>query len=182
MKKISKNHVRLLSLESLLDGILIYRSRALLVMDSMRAHITDDVKDMLDTVNTTPAVIPGGMTKLLQPLDISVNRSFKIGMRARWEEWMTSGDKSFTKTGRLRRATYAEVAKWVLESYKEVKKSSILNGFRRAEILPFQNEDADSDSSDDEPLCNVDTRITPELAELFQSDSEDEDFDGFTDE
>jgi hypothetical protein len=36
-------------------------------------------------VNTTPAVILGGMTKLLQPLDISVNRTFKIGMRAKWE-------------------------------------------------------------------------------------------------
>jgi hypothetical protein len=29
---------------------------------------------------------------------------------------------------------------------------------------------------------NIDTRITPDFAELFHSDSEDEDFDGFTDD
>ena len=64
------------------DGF-FYRQHALLVMDSMRTHITDDVKDLLHSVNTTPAVILGGMTKLLQPLDISVNRTFKIGIRAK---------------------------------------------------------------------------------------------------
>jgi hypothetical protein len=37
-----------------------HRQRALLVMDLMHAHITNDVKDLLHSVNTTPAVIPGG--------------------------------------------------------------------------------------------------------------------------
>jgi hypothetical protein len=63
--------------------------------------------DLLHSVNTTPAVILGGMTKLLQPLDISVNRTFKIGMHANWENWMSCGEKSFTATGRLRHATLA---------------------------------------------------------------------------
>jgi transposase-like protein len=48
--------------------VFFHLQRAMLVMNSMRAHITDDVKDLLHSVNTTPAVIPGGMTKLLQPL------------------------------------------------------------------------------------------------------------------
>jgi hypothetical protein len=42
------------------DGF-FHRQRALLVMDLMHAHITNDVKDLLHSVNTTPAVIPGGM-------------------------------------------------------------------------------------------------------------------------
>jgi len=60
-----------------------HQNRALQIMNSMRAHITDDVKGLLDTKNTTPTIIPGGLTKLLQPLDISVNRTFKAGMRTR---------------------------------------------------------------------------------------------------
>jgi hypothetical protein len=53
--------------------------------------------------------------------------------------------------------------------------------------LPYDrdNTTVDSDvesSDDDEPLSNIDTRITPDLAELFHSDSDDEDFDGFTDD
>lgn len=106
-------------------------------------------------------------------------------MRAKWENWMSCGEKSFTATGRLRRATLAEVAAWVVESWKGVKKSCILNGFKKAEIYPYDDNTVDSDvesSDDDEPLSNIDTRITPDLAELFHSDSEDEDFDGFTDD
>jgi hypothetical protein len=67
-----------------------------------------------------------------------------------------------------------------VESWKGVKKSCLLNGIRRAEIYPYDDNTVDSDV--DEPLSNIDTRITPDLAELFHSDSEDEDVDGFTDD
>ena len=81
--------------------------KTLLVWDSMRAHITDSVKTVIKRTNSTPAVIPGGTMKHLQPLDISVNRAFKVALRVEWEAWMTSGKKSFTKTGRMRRETFA---------------------------------------------------------------------------
>jgi hypothetical protein len=58
-------------------------------------------------------------------------------MCAKWENWMSCGEKSFTATGRLRRAILAEVAAWVVESWKGVKKSCILNGFKKAEIYPY---------------------------------------------
>ncbi|CAC5359288.1 unnamed protein product [Mytilus coruscus] len=151
----------------------------------MRAHITTEVKDALETVNTTPAVIPDGMTKLLQPLDISVNRTFKMRMRSQWEKWMTSGEKSFTATDRLRRASLQEVAAWVANSAKSVPKTCVDNGFRKDEIFVYQEDtpmvESDTESEDDEPLIKLNTRITPELAELFHSDTEDEDFDGFSD-
>lgn len=51
--------------------------RCILVMDSMRAHITDSSLKKIKATNCTPVVIPGGMTKMVQPLDIAVNRSFK---------------------------------------------------------------------------------------------------------
>ena len=75
---------------------------ALLVMDSMRAHITPEIKESVHALNSIPAIIPGGLTKLLQPMDISVNRSFKLVLRELWEEWMTTGEHSFTNTGKMR--------------------------------------------------------------------------------
>lgn len=57
------------------------RNKAMLVMDSMRAHTTDSVKEAIKATNSIPAIIPGGTTKYLQPLDISVNRPFKVQMR-----------------------------------------------------------------------------------------------------
>lgn len=61
------------------------RKKALLVMDSMRAHVTDSVKAAIKSTNSTPAVIPGSTTKYLQPLDISVNRAFKVALHKEWE-------------------------------------------------------------------------------------------------
>src|SRR6266496_4380022 len=51
--------------------------RSLLVLDSFTAHKTDAVKNRLYEKNTDLAVIPGGLTSRLQPLDVSLNRSFK---------------------------------------------------------------------------------------------------------
>jgi len=51
---------------------------SLLVLDRFSAHIDEGVCNTFKTEHkTTTAVIPGGLTKKLQALDISVNRSFK---------------------------------------------------------------------------------------------------------
>lgn len=51
--------------------------KSLLVLDSFSAHIVDSVKRRFREKNTDIAVIPGGLTSRLQPLDVSVNKSFK---------------------------------------------------------------------------------------------------------
>lgn len=81
-------------------GGIFSQKKALLVLDSM-THITVSMKAAIKRTNSIPAVIPGSTTKYLQPLDISVDRAFKVALRAEWEAWMTSGEKSFTKTGRM---------------------------------------------------------------------------------
>jgi hypothetical protein len=51
--------------------------RSLLVLDSFTAHRTDPVKCHFKEKNTDMAVIPGGLTSRLQPLDVSLNKAFK---------------------------------------------------------------------------------------------------------
>ena len=51
--------------------------QSLLVLDSFSAHIVDSVKRRFGEKNTNIAVIPGGLTSRLQPLDVSINKSFK---------------------------------------------------------------------------------------------------------
>ena len=51
--------------------------RSLLVLDSFSAHKTDPIKRRFRRKNTDLAVIPGGLTSRLQPLDVSLNKAFK---------------------------------------------------------------------------------------------------------
>ncbi|KAJ8004350.1 hypothetical protein DPEC_G00158260 [Dallia pectoralis] len=145
--------------------------KALLVMDSMRAHITPQFKDKIKACNSIPVIIPGGLTKILQPLDISVNRSFKAVLRRLWEEWMVDGEHSFAATGRMRRATFQQVLGWIDTAWKSV---TIRSAFRKAGITGTDAESDDSPAEEERAL-----HLPPELAELFRSDTEDEEFDGF---
>lgn len=99
---------------------------SLLIFDSFSAHIDEGVRNTLKTEHkTTTAVIPGGLTKKLQPflLDISVNQSFKNHVREEWEKWMSEGIHTFTETGKMRRATHAEVCNWIIRAWRAVKRN-----------------------------------------------------------
>ena len=51
--------------------------RSLLILDSFTAHKTFAVKNRFHEKYTDIAIIPGGLTSRLQPLDVSLNKSFK---------------------------------------------------------------------------------------------------------
>lgn len=57
--------------------------KSMLVWDSFRAHLSKPVRSTLRSINTECVVIPGGMTSMLQPLDVSINKPFKDRMRAK---------------------------------------------------------------------------------------------------
>ncbi|GJP52809.1 hypothetical protein CLOM_g11899 [Closterium sp. NIES-68] len=68
--------------------------RAMLVLDSYRGHLTDGMKHAYRTHCIIPAIIPAGCTPLIQPLDVSINRCFKAGVR----DAMQSGLQSTAST------------------------------------------------------------------------------------
>lgn len=104
--------------------------RSLLVLDSFRGHLTDKVKEQLRRVGTDMAVIPGGLTGMLQPLDVSVNRPFKVEFRRLYTEWMASGSHEQTPTGRLKRAPLAAVLGWVLSAWNSVSTDVVTRSFK----------------------------------------------------
>ena len=115
-------------------GGFFHTSPSLLIYDSMRAHITDAVKAQVKQTNSVLGVIPGGLTKELQPLDIGVNRAFKAKLRVMWEQWMTDGEHTFTKTGRQRRVTNATICHWIQDAWARVPASIVVRAFRKAGI------------------------------------------------
>lgn len=61
----------------------------LLVLDSFQGHVTENVWEQLHIFETRMAVIPGGMTSMLQPLEISVNYPFKCRFCSAYTKWKT---------------------------------------------------------------------------------------------
>lgn len=160
-----------------------FRPESMLVMDSMTAHITEGIKKECQNIKTSLGIIPGGLTSKLQPLDVGVNHVFKMHVRALWEKWMAEGIHTYTATGKQRKAPYAEVCRWVLEAWAKVSEDIVRKSFVST-FLPKpddssddDNDDASSNDEDDEPAA---VNIPENLLRLFQSDSEDSDFDGFS--
>ena len=74
------------------------------VWDSFRAQLTESVKDALQRRSIDVAVIPGGLTPVLQPLDKCLNKPFKENMRRKYLSWMVTGLFEFTPAGKKKTA------------------------------------------------------------------------------
>jgi len=165
-----------------------FKKNSLLVMDAMTAHLDEDVKKTVNAAGGHVAIIPGGLTSKLQPLDIAVNRPFKAIVREEWAKWMLEGKHTFTPAGRQRRADYDEVCKWILSSWQRVKLSTIVNGFAKSGIVNEQTVDtSDTDSDDSCSSDNGDGASEEQMLEVLEllreSDTEtDTSFNGFEDD
>ena len=54
------------------------------MLDAFRCHTQPEIKQRLAKGNTDIAIIPGGMTSMVQPLDVSINKPFKGLVREKW--------------------------------------------------------------------------------------------------
>jgi hypothetical protein len=123
---------------------------------------------------------PGGLTPKVQPLDLTVNRSFKSKLRNKWEKWMREGYHTYTKSNIMRKATYSEVCNWIKECWDEITTDCVKNGFKSAGICDYETEfTLDCDVTNDAD-CDEDEEEMPEellqILETFETHSE---FDGF---
>ena len=163
--------------------------KSLLIFDAMAAHKELSVHKQINKTGAHIAVIPGGLTCKLQPLDIAVNHPFKCFVRNEWEKWMSEGEHTFTPSGKQRRATYIEVCKWVLAAWQQISTETIRNGFKKAGLLTVSEANSEpavegrfisaDDDSDEESI--YDLADVANMLRLFEEDSEyDTSFDGFT--
>lgn len=156
----------------------LLKKPSLLVWDQFRAHLTTATKERVQKLKSKLAVIPGGLTSQLQPLDVSINKPFKSFMKEEWNQWMKDTDHALTPSGRLKRPSITQVCEWVLKSWNSVKTEIVVKSFKKCGISNAMDgteddilfeESVDSDSIDD-----------PDAAS--QSDGDyNSDFSGFED-
>ncbi|CAI7886110.1 unnamed protein product [Closterium sp. NIES-53] len=73
---------------------------SMLVLDSYRGHLTEEVKEKLCEMNCVLAIIPSGCTAEVQPLDVCINKSFKASVRQQYQRWFEAeGQEQLTAAG-----------------------------------------------------------------------------------
>ena len=69
------------------DPVGLLKRPSLLVYDQFKAYVTESTKSLATKLKMHLAVIRGGLTSQLQPLDVSVNKPFKGFMHEEWAKW-----------------------------------------------------------------------------------------------
>lgn len=82
--------------------------------------VANDVKDVVKKRAHLPTLC-GTETyetvyALLQPLDVCLNKPVKDNVRKYYCEWMEQGEQGLTPTGRLKRASLAQLARWIRDA------------------------------------------------------------------
>ena len=94
-------------------------AKGLFVFDCFSGHIDEKIFNELKKINCDWAVIPPGCTSLVQPLDVSVNRSFKTKLKSSWSNWF-----------QMKKAPSKQnIYNWIADSLDNLPVSIIIKSF-----------------------------------------------------
>ena len=108
--------------------------QSLLVWVSFQAHLTDEVKADLNPWKIDVAVIPGGLTPVLQPPDKCFNKPFKDNVRRKYLAWMISSPFDYTLAGKKKAPSRNLVLRWVYETWREIPVEMVNKSFKTCGI------------------------------------------------
>jgi hypothetical protein len=117
----------------------------LLILDSCKTHLSQEVKLKCSHYFQT-SFIPKGMGGYLNPLELSVIKTFKAKLMKQWEQESLDracGEATDQQDQRFSKGveSYVKICRWVLESWKQINPQVIMNGFAKAGIESFSSEE-----------------------------------------
>jgi len=139
-------------------------------------HLTDGITELLDRRNVAVAVavIPGGLTPALQPLDKCINKPFKAKVRAQYEAWMVNGPFTYTPSGKKQAPSKEMVFRWIDRAWREISVDTITRLFKSCGInnaLHGTEDDLVRDNDEEEQAEDEEEQSDNE----FETDSSAED-------
>lgn len=137
----------------------LLQPKSMLVLDAFRCHTMPSIKEKLAGGNTNLVIIPGGLTRVLQPLDVSINKPMKDALRIKWNDWLSNGKHSFTTGGNMRAPTLVEIALWIRDAWNDLSPAIIRRAFLKCCIsnkldgseddVIWEEDEEDSEMEDD---------------------------------
>ena len=142
-------------------------SKRMLVWDSFKCHISEDMKKQLQQYNTVMSVIPGGYTKYLQPLDVCINKPFEQYFRELYDEWFHKGEFEYTSSGKIKAPSHLQQVKRIVQAWNKVSKDIIINSFdvcgkttdNASKISCLRNEHCEDNPEHPKTATNLDDII-----------------------
>lgn len=104
------------------------------MLDRFRGYLEQCVCRILQELRSENAIIPGGFTSLLQPLDVCVNKTFKDKVRCLCMDWMGQGGHTLMPTGKVKRLSVELVCSWVLYAWRSLPSRLIATSFKKTSI------------------------------------------------
>ena len=77
-------------------------NQGFLILDQASSHVTENVIKELSGVNREIAFIPTGLTRFLQPLDVSINKPFKQALREKYVKFCCENGNENLKISRTK--------------------------------------------------------------------------------
>jgi hypothetical protein len=149
----------------------------IMVYDSFRGHLEESIKKKFRDYGFDLAVIPGGLTSICQPLDVTINKPFKDNLRKEWHLWMVNGGAGMTAAGNLRRAKLSDVCGWVKRAWERIPDEMIIESFKTCKISSsLDGSDSEISDNDDDDVIN------DESDDVISDGSNDDNFNDESDD
>ena len=101
--------------ELTLDWVQNVLGRFSFTFHTFDSHMTDDVRNLLQTSKVDNVLIPGGCTKYIQAPDLSWNKPFKAMMTERYDDWLANGVTEYTEQGNLKAPSRKLMVEWIID-------------------------------------------------------------------
>ena len=88
---------------------------ALLIFNTFKGHLAEDVLQRLESNNITVVTIPGGCTSKVQPLDVSLNKPFKAFVHGAWEDYMLRTAQASSRQT-IPTASKDQIVQWIIDA------------------------------------------------------------------
>jgi hypothetical protein len=104
--------------------------KKLLILDSFKGHLTEQIRQTCQDGGITRAVIPGGLTKYCQPLDLTVNKSFKAKVKQFYRKVGLKESKQSSSQS-WRSFNLNVFTRAIKHAWSQVDRQTIINGFEK---------------------------------------------------
>lgn len=148
----------------------------LLVWDTYKCHMTDDVKGALRQSKVDAALVPGGCTKYIQAPDVSWNKPFKSLCQIAYDEWMAETEHELTPAGRMKAPSRRSCVDRILSAWESLPAEVIKKSFETCAItLPVDGSEDDKINcfKVDGPLSNGRQEFNQRAAAFFDALQQD---------